>query len=306
VKASRIHRIVAPNPSPLTLEGTNTYLVAEDGAAIVIDPGPPSQAHVEAIVARAAELRSSVVAIAVTHGHPDHAPGAALLQERTASPVYAHRDARFPHDVGLADGASLRAGGLELAAFEAPGHTRDHLVFAFAPETALFTGDVIVGRGTVVIAPPGGEMRAYQATLERLRRDFGGYSLLLGGHGEPIDRPAEKLDAYIAHRRLREREILTALQDGAVTIPAMVGRVYREVSAQLWPVAARQVLAHLLALEREGLVRHHPLARPLTPFEREILNPDLERIADTESASVARAELGIERRVETIDVYEPA
>jgi glyoxylase-like metal-dependent hydrolase (beta-lactamase superfamily II) len=289
----------------MTLEGTNTYLLAGEGQAIVIDPGPAFEGHLEAIVQRAKSAKLRIAAIAVTHGHPDHAPGAAPLRERTGAPVYAHREALFPHDAALAEGERLAVEGLELEVLEAPGHARDHLVFAFQREATLFTGDVVVGRGTVVVAPPGGDMRAYQATLERLRRDFAEFTCLLGGHGDPVDRPAEKLDAYIAHRQLREREILHALGDGARTIPAMVGRIYREVPAALWPVAARQVLAHLTALAGEGRVSARRLERRLTPFEREILAPDLSRIADPQSAAVARAELGMTESIATIDEYEP-
>ncbi|MGP6189215.1 MAG: MBL fold metallo-hydrolase [Vulcanimicrobiaceae bacterium] len=304
VAGSRISRVLAPNPSPMTLDGTNTYLLAGDGEAIVIDPGPALEQHLAAIVARAKALSVRISAIAVTHGHPDHAPGAAPLRERTGALVYAHQAARFPHDVALTDGGRIAVEGVELDVVEAPGHARDHVVFALASDATLFTGDVVVGRGTVVIAPPGGDMRTYQATLERLRREFGTYAYLLGGHGEPIDRPAEKLDAYIAHRHLREREILSALHDGANTIPALVGRIYREVPSKLWPAAARQVLAHLDALQAEGRARMQPLERTLTPFEREILDPDLSRIADPGSAAVARAELGFARDVNTLDAYE--
>ncbi len=306
VEGSRISRVLAPNPSPMTLDGTNTYLVAGDGEAIVIDPGPALEPHLDAICERAKNLGLRIAAIAVTHGHPDHAPGAAPLRERTGAQVCAHREARFPHDSGLAEGGRVEIAGVALYVVEAPGHARDHLVFAFEREATLFTGDVVVGRGTVVIAPPGGDMRTYQATLGRLRREYAAYARLLGGHGEPIDRPAEKIDAYIAHRQLREREILSALGDGAQTIPAMVGRIYRDVPVALWPAAARQVLAHLIALEGEGRVCARRLERSLRPFEREILNPDLSRIADPASAAVARAELGIAESVATIDSYELA
>jgi glyoxylase-like metal-dependent hydrolase (beta-lactamase superfamily II) len=306
VSGSRVSRILAPNPSAMTLEGTNTYLVAGAAKAIVIDPGPALEPHLDAIVERAKRLDVRIAAIVVTHGHPDHYPAAAPLRERTGAPVYAHCEARFPHDAELAGGERFAIDGIALEAVEAPGHARDHLVFAFEREETLFTGDVVVGRGTVVIAPPGGDMRAYQATLERLRREYGRYALLLGGHGDPVDRPAEKLDAYIAHRQLREREILQALGEGAHTIPAMVGRIYRDVPVALWPAAARQVLAHLIALEKEGRIRAHRLERAPAPFEREILNPDLSRVADPASAAVARAELGIAESVVTLDAYELA
>jgi len=302
---SRIRRVRAANPSPMTLDGTNTYLIdAGDGRAIVIDPGPAMPAHIEAIVAEAHHANLGIAAIAVTHGHPDHAPGAALLAGQTRAPVYAHPAASFPHDRALADGERIRLGGTGLLAIHAPGHARDHLVFWLDDEQALFTGDVIIGLGTVVIAPPGGDMRVYQATLDRLRRDFENARSIEGGHGESVGDPLAKLDEYIAHRKTREREVLDALHAGPQTIPAIVESVYRNVPQALWPAAARQVLAYLIALEREGRVRVRRLDRSPDVSEAAILNPDLSRLVDKASRDVAAAELGIVRGVTTIDAYE--
>ena len=303
VSASSIERIVAPNPSPMTLEGTNSYLVFGSGSAIAIDPGPPIDEHTGALVAAAAARGARVSAIVVTHGHPDHAPGAAPLAAITGAPVYAHRNARFPHDRTLGDGERLAVDGVELIALDTPGHADDHLVFAYPSEKALFTGDVVVGRGTVVVAPPRGDMRAYQATLRRLRDELPDTRILYGGHGEPVGDPRAKLDEYIAHREARERQILEALTAGERTIPELVAAIYCDVAHVLWPAAARQVLAYLIALEREDRVRSHTLSRPLTADERAILNPDLSHLADAESAAVAAAELGFDRRVDRIDVY---
>jgi glyoxylase-like metal-dependent hydrolase (beta-lactamase superfamily II) len=289
----------------MTLDGTNTYLIdAGDGRAIVIDPGPAMPAHIEAIVAEAQHANLGIAAIAVTHGHPDHAPGAALLAGQTRAPVYAHPAANFPHDRALGDGERIRLGGTGLLAIHAPGHARDHLVFWLDDERALFTGDVIIGLGTVVIAPPGGDMRAYQATLDRLRREFENARRIDGGHGESIEDPLAKLDEYIAHRKTREREVLDALQSGLQTIPAIVESVYRNVPQVLWPAAARQVLAYLVALEREGRVRVRRLERSPDASEAAILNPDLSRLVDKASRDVAAAELGIDRAATTIDAYE--
>ena len=127
------------------------------------------------------------------------------MHARTGAPVFAHALAPFPFDRSLAEGDRIVAGDIALRALEAPGHAREHLVFAFPDEGALFTGDTIVGRGTVVIAPPNGDMRAYQATLRRLRDEFADARTIYGGHGEPIDAPARKIDEYIAHRIARER-----------------------------------------------------------------------------------------------------
>ena len=302
---SRVRRVRAANPSPMTLDGTNTYLIdAGDGRAFVIDPGPAMPEHIEAICAEAAEAGLTIGAIAVTHGHPDHAPGAAFLAEKTHAPVYAHPEARFQHDVALSDWENLTLGETDLRAIYAPGHARDHLVFWLDDEATLFTGDVVIGSGTVVIAPPGGDMRVYQATLDRLRREFPNARRIDGGHGESVEDPMAKLDEYIAHRRSREREVLDVLEAGATTIPAIVELVYAAIPRELWPAAARQVLAYLVALEREGRVKSKRLDRPPTPEEAAILDPDLSRIVDPASRAVAAAELGIDRGVRRIEEYE--
>jgi glyoxylase-like metal-dependent hydrolase (beta-lactamase superfamily II) len=299
-----VERIVAPNPSPMTLEGTNSYLVYGSGReAIAIDPGPPSAQHCDVLIARAAARGATIAAIAVTHGHPDHAPGAAILHAKTGAPVYAHALAQFRHDIVVGDGEAVRVGDAEIFAIDAPGHARDHLVFTLPNHGGLFTGDVIIGRGTVVIAPPNGDMRAYQATLRRLRDEFGDSALIFGGHGDPIADVRGKIDEYIAHRTKREEEIVEQLAGDERTIPELVAHIYRNVAEMLWPAAARQVLAYLLALEREGRVRTRTLDRAPSEAESEILNPDLSRIVDPESAAIARAELGFDRRVDSIDVY---
>ena len=289
-----VERILAPNPSPMTLEGTNSYLVIAGRDAIAIDPGPAIDAHIDAIVAAAARHGATIGAIAVTHSHPDHAPGAAPLHERTGAPVYAHRSARFPFDTAVAEGERIEAGDAAIGAIEAPGHARDHLVFTLAGGEALFTGDVVIGRGTVVVAPPSGDMRAYQATLARLVREHGDSRVIYGGHGEAIADARAKLEEYIAHRAYREREIVAALAAGEQTIPQLVAQIYRDVPSFLWPAAARQVLAYLIALEREHRVGSSVLERAATPDEAAILDPDLSRLADPESAAVARAELGFD------------
>lgn len=306
VNGSRIERILAPNPSPMTLEGTNTYLVYGAREAIAIDPGPLDEEHTLRIVAAATRRGATIAAIAVTHGHPDHAPGAASLHARTGAPVYAHRAANFPVDVRVGEGDRVALRDTALDVLDAPGHAVDHLVFSDLEEAALFTGDVVIGRGTIVIAPPSGDMRAYQRTLARLQRDYGAARTIYGGHGEKVSAPREKLDEYIAHRHQREREILAALGDEERTIPELVADVYRNVATSLWPAAARQVLAYLIALEREGRVVARTLERAPTGAEADILNPDLSRIVDTASAAVAAAELGIDRALSTLETYRRA
>ena len=310
--SARVQRVRAPNPSPMTLEGTNSYVIdVGEGDAVVIDPGPPIEAHVDALLdaVRAGGMRR-VAAILVTHGHPDHAPGAASLAARSGAPVWAHPAARFPHDRALADGEPLRFATATFDTVDAPGHTFDHLVFRLHDEAALFTGDVVIGRGTVVIAPPGGAMRPYQATLRRLLREHGDARRIYGGHGAEVDDPASVLRMYISHREEREAAILAALREirserdrSGATLPQIVGRVYVDVDRTLWPAAGRQVLAYLLALDREGTIVAEPAGRPATPEEALILHPDLSRLADPVSAELAAAELGVDESAEPLLLY---
>lgn len=298
----------APNPSPMTLSGTNSYVVdCGGGEALVIDPGPPIPAHVDAILdaARTRDLRIS--AIAVTHGHPDHAPAAAPLAARTGAPVYAHPAGTIVRDEDLPLDAPLRIGNAALDVIDAPGHTFDHVVFHLPEARALFTGDVILGEGTVVIAPPHGAMRPYQQTLKRLAREFGGATTIYGGHGPVVTGAQAKIAEYIAHREMRERELLDALAEaGTRTIPELVERIYGNGRPALHPAMARQLLAYLIALEAEGRVVAQRLDRPMAPSESAILNPDLEKLVGREQAAVVAAELGAAMRLTDLYTYRLA
>jgi glyoxylase-like metal-dependent hydrolase (beta-lactamase superfamily II) len=291
--SERVVRVRAPNPSPMTLTGTNTYIVrTSNEAALVIDPGPLIEKHVEAIVVAAGEMGAKIRTILVTHGHPDHAPAAAPLSKRTGAPVWAHAYAKFPTDRTLEDRERLEFDDATIDVVDAPGHAIDHLVFALAEERTLFTGDVVLGTGTVVVAPPGGAMRPYQRTLDRLLAEHSDAAAIYGGHGERIDDPKAKLLEYIEHRKMRERQLIGELQKGPATIPSLVERMYADVDQRLWPAAARQILAYLIALEEENRVVPRIVPRAPSSEEAAILEPNLERIADPEAAAVARAELG--------------
>lgn len=296
----------APNPSPMTLSGTNSYVLdCGDGSALVVDPGPAIERHFAALIETAASKGAAITHILLTHGHPDHASGAATLARATGASVYAHPNTRVAHDADLPLEADFTAGAIALRVIDAPGHTFDHVVFYLPQERALFTGDTILGEGTTVIAPPGGAMRPYQHTLQRLADEFAQARTIYGGHGPVVDDARAKIVEYIAHRRMREEQILEGLAEGARTIPELVRRIYSPQQSALWPAMARQILAHLIALQNEGRIVVRRLDRPLTADEFAMLNPDLETLVGPEEAAALRAELGTEVRIESLDEYQP-
>lgn len=295
----------APNPSAMTLTGTNSYLVdCGNGEALAIDPGPPIERHVDALVETARARGLTIRAIALTHGHPDHAPAAAPLAARTGAPIYAHPASAVPHDRNLDLEGTLCVATTALRVIDAPGHTFDHVAFYLPEERALFTGDVILGEGPVVIAPPGGAMRPYQRTLQRLADEFSEARIIYGGHGPVVNDARAKVAEYIAHRNLRERELIDALaRNGAQTIPELVLYVYGDDRPMLWPAMARQLLAHLMALESEGRVGAERLDRPMTQQETWILNPSLEELVGPDQAELVAAELGSMLRLDALYAY---
>jgi glyoxylase-like metal-dependent hydrolase (beta-lactamase superfamily II) len=260
-----VRRLLAPNPSPFTFTGTQTYIVGEDEVAIV-DPGPDLPAHVEALLAAVAG--KSVAAIVCTHTHRDHSPASRAVQAATGAPIVGCAalsledegpraddafDAAYRPDRVLADGGRIAGDDWTLEAVATPGHTSNHLCFALPEADALFTGDHVMGWSTTVVAPPDGDMADYMASLERLRGR--GERIHFPAHGPAIEDPQRHLERLIAHRRGREGQILEQLEEGRGQIPAIVEILYREVDPRLHPAAGRSVLAHLLDLEARGLVR---------------------------------------------------
>jgi glyoxylase-like metal-dependent hydrolase (beta-lactamase superfamily II) len=248
VSAGSVRRVLAPNPGPMTLEGTNTWIVGGD-PAVVIDPGPDDAGHLEAVRSEAGQ----VGAILLTHRHPDHAPGAAALARACGAPVYAWRP--DPGESPLRAGQEISAGGgLTLVAVHTPGHTPDHVVFFVPSLGALFTGDAVLGRGTSVIDPPEGDLVAYLRSLDAMAALDP--RTIYPGHGPAVWSAAEKIAEYRAHREERERQVLDALAPGARTPEEIVETVYAEYPPDVHALAARSVLAHLLKLEREGRAAH--------------------------------------------------
>ena len=260
-----IRRVIARNPGPFTFTGTGVYIVGR-GEVAVIDPGPDLPEHFEALKAALAGER--VTHVLVTHHHLDHSPLAHPLARAFGAQVHGlpapaphandapaleeGADDRFRPDVILADGEVLSGPGWTLEAITTPGHTSNHLCFALKEENALFSGDHIMGWSTTVITPPDGDMGNYFASLEKVKAR--GFSTLWPTHGAPVREVGPFIDAYIAHRRAREAQILEALGAGLTTIKAMVPSLYATVDPRLHPAAAHSVLAHMIQLVREGRV----------------------------------------------------
>jgi glyoxylase-like metal-dependent hydrolase (beta-lactamase superfamily II) len=261
-----VTRVLAPNPSPLTLEGTNTFVVGEPGAgtAVVVDPGPDDAGHAEAVV-RACSGRE-VELVLLTHTHVDHAEGARAFAARVGAPLAAlapgWATAGAPD---LAAGGPLAVAGLELRPLPTPGHAADHCCFVLDAERAVFTGDHVLGRGTTVVEWPGGDMADYLASL-RLLLDLRP-ERLYPGHGPLGPDAVARVEGYLAHRLGREAQVLEALDAGDRTPGEIVARVYAEVDPGLHPAAELSVRAHLAKLAREGRVVADPAGERFRPAE---------------------------------------
>ncbi|MCA1656687.1 MAG: MBL fold metallo-hydrolase, partial [Actinobacteria bacterium] len=236
-----VRRIVAPNAGPLTGPGTNTYLVGVD-EVVVIDPGPDDAGHVDAIVGCGSDRIRWIV---VTHAHRDHWSAAAALAERTGGRVHGYAAGEgFAPDILVGEGFELEATEFRLLTLHTPGHTADSLCFLLEEERMLFSGDTVLDGSTAMVAPPGGDMTAYLASLERLAARRLRLRSIAPGHGALIDDPAARLAEYLAHRRRREEQIVAALEGGLTTIDDLVASIYAGVDPALHPAAAATVHAH--------------------------------------------------------------
>ncbi len=259
-----VTRVLAPNPSPYTYTGTQSYVVGERDVA-VIDPGPDDPAHLAALMAALAGR--PVTAIVVTHHHRDHSPATRPLARMTGAPIVGAAplvrggpsssfDPDYLPDRVMAEGDLVAGKGWMLAAIATPGHSSQHLAFAL-PEAqdragALFSGDHVMGWSTSIVSPPDGDMGEYMASLEKLqRRDDRVY---YPGHGEAVDNPRRLVRGMIGHRRQREGQIVRLLTAGPASVAEVTARMYVGLAAPLVPAAERSVLAHLIDLEGRGRV----------------------------------------------------
>lgn len=261
-----VTRVLAPNPSPYTYTGTQTYVVGPlDGPdCAVIDPGPADEAHIDAIMAAIGARQ--VTAIMCTHTHRDHSPAAAPLAALTNAPVVGCAplvlqvegprsdeafDTTYAPTRVLEDGEAMRGTGWTLTAVATPGHTSNHLCFALEESGALFTGDHVMGWSTSVVIPPDGDMGDYMASLEKLlaREDVRYHS----AHGAAIEKPRQLVRGMIGHRRQRENQILRLLGEEPRPVSGFIPAMYKGLDERLIPAAEMSVTAHLIDLEKRGL-----------------------------------------------------
>ncbi len=273
-----IRRVIANNPSPFTYTGTGTYIIGR-GAVAVIDPGPLLYEHIDAILA-ALDAGEQISHIFITHTHSDHSPAAFPLQEKTGAQIYgfapqpkaenndlpahtvetpAHEvqmeedaDADFTPDIALTHGDIIRGDGWTLETVHTPGHMSNHLCFGLQEEKVLFSGDHVMGWSTSVIIPPDGNMQDYMNSLAiLLERDD---EIYWPTHGPAIPNPHEFVSDYIAHREMREAQILAQIKNGQSQIREMVNIMYRDVDTRLHPAAALSVFAHIEDLVNRNIL----------------------------------------------------
>ena len=271
--APALRRIVAPNPSPMTYRGTNTYLLGRLEIA-VIDPGPESADHLSAILA-ACPAPQRITQIFVTHSHVDHSPLAAALAGATGAKIYAFGpseagrseamraclaagmkgggegiDIDFSPDILMRDGSRHPAGDEEITAWHTPGHMGNHMCFAW--QDAVFCGDLVMGWASSLVSPPDGDLSDFMTSCEKLRALQP--KIMHSGHGAPIEAPIERIEWLIAHRKTREAQILQQLAHAPATARAIAEVIYADTPPALISAATRNVFAHLIDLEGKGAI----------------------------------------------------
>jgi glyoxylase-like metal-dependent hydrolase (beta-lactamase superfamily II) len=242
----------------MTLDGTNTWILAEPDAAlaVVVDPGPADEAHLRHVIDTVERAGRRVALTLLTHGHADHAAGAARFAELTGTPVRALDPRLRLGGEGLAAGDVIDTGGLDLRVVATPGHTADSLSFQLTADAAVLTGDTVLGRGTTLVAHPDGRLGDYLDSLRRLRAlaADGGVHTVLPGHGPVLEDAQGALDYYLVHRASRLAQVETAVENGHRTPAEIVAHVYADVDRAVWPAAELSVRAQLDYLREHGLV----------------------------------------------------
>ncbi len=282
-----LRRILAPNPSPMTYRGTNTYLLGT-GDVAVIDPGPENAEHLDAILA-ALRPGQRISHIIVTHSHLDHSPLSRALGARTGAPVLGFGgpqagrsaamdalvasgmagggegiDHAFAPDIEVADGEIIEGDGWQLQVLHTPGHLGNHIALAWGD--VCFTADHVMGWASSLVSPPDGDLTDFMASCHRLRaRDW---SVFHPGHGAPVDNPRARLEWLITHRLSRESAILDQLAQGAANAADLAARIYTDTPPALLPAAERNVLAHLVDLMGKTLVEPLDPLAATTRFRR--------------------------------------
>ncbi len=250
--------VLAPNPSAMTLDGTNTWILAEPDSdlAVVVDPGPADETHLRNVVATAEAAGRRVALTLLSHGHADHSGGAARFAELTGTRVRALDPALRLGGEGLGVGDVITTGGLELHVVSTPGHTADSLCFHLPADDAVLTGDTVLGRGTTIVAHPDGRLGDYLDSLRRLRALAveEGVTTVLPGHGPVLDDARGAVEYYLAHRAKRLAQVETAVENGHRTPAEVVATVYADVDRALWPAAELSVRAQLDYLDEHGLI----------------------------------------------------
>ncbi len=243
------HCILAPNPSPWTLDGTNTWLLSAPGSgeAVVVDPGPAHRGHAAAIRAAADERNLRIALVLLTHGHVDHAEGAKAFAESVGVGVRALDPEHRLGAEGLSDGDVVAQGDWEVRVVGTPGHSSDSVSFLLPHDGSILTGDTVLGRGTSLVAWPDGRLGDYLDSLRRLRdlTASAGAERLLPGHGPVLRSPATVIDAYLAHRAGRLAEVSEVVATGVTDAGEIVAIVYADVPREVWPAAELTVRAQL-------------------------------------------------------------
>lgn len=283
-----IRRIIAPNPSPMTYWGTNTFVLGE-GDVSIIDPGPADQTHMKAIL-DGLHHGERVTQILVTHAHLDHSPLARPLSQATSAPVIAFGDAQagrsevmqdlvargltsggegvdaeFTPDICVKDGEVFAAGDSDVEVIWTPGHFSNHV--SFAVQDAVFTGDHVMGWASSLVSPPDGDLTAFMKSCAKLaaRKD----RIYYPAHGDAITTPSDRMSWLIKHRTSRETDILRAMSDGTpTTISALTRTIYTDTPAALFPAAERNVFAHLIDLSVRNIVTAEPRLEANAIFRR--------------------------------------